>query len=174
MLDVEHLFKAHREGVFRYLSRVVGRPETARDLTQEVFLRATRAGVPEADEAGRRAWVFSIARNLALNHQRDDHRHGGAPLPLAETAQPPTQELGAAIRQAIDALPELDRDVFLLRESAGLSYGEIAAACDLSLEAVRARLKRAREALRASLDAPVSRARKGLVSLRGHDRGEES
>jgi RNA polymerase sigma-70 factor (ECF subfamily) len=172
--DVEHLFKAHRESVFRYLSRVVGRPETARDLTQEVFLRATRAGVPEADEAGRRAWVFSIARNLALNHQRDDHRHGGAPLPLAETAQPATQELGAAIRQAIDALPALDRDVFLLRESAGLSYGEIASACDLSLEAVRARLKRAREALRASLDAPVSRAREGLVSLRGSNRGEES
>jgi DNA-directed RNA polymerase specialized sigma24 family protein len=64
--------------------------------------------------------------------------------------------------------------VFLLRESAGLSYGEIASACDLSLEAVRARLKRAREALRASLDAPVSRAREGLVSLRGSNRGEES
>jgi DNA-directed RNA polymerase specialized sigma24 family protein len=55
-----------------------------------------------------------------------------------------------------------------------LSYGEIASACDLSLEAVRARLKRAREALRASLDAPVSRAREGLVSLRGSNRGEES
>ena len=44
------------------------------------------------------------------------------------------REIGAAIRQAIDALPTVDRDVFSLRESAGLSYEEIGAACDLSVE----------------------------------------
>jgi RNA polymerase sigma factor (sigma-70 family) len=172
LADAEHLFTLHRQGVFRYLCRVVGRPETARDLTQEVFLRVTRAGVPEADAAGRRAWVFSIARNLVLNHQRDDRRHGGEALPLADASLPATQELGLAIRQAIDALPAIDRDVFLMRESGGLTYAEIAAACDLSVEAVRARLKRARETLRASLDGPIGAARRGLVSLRATDPGE--
>ena len=69
--DAELLFALHRQGVFRYLCRVVGRPDTAQDLTQEVFLRVTRARVPDADASGHRAWVFKIARNLALNHMRD-------------------------------------------------------------------------------------------------------
>jgi RNA polymerase sigma-70 factor (ECF subfamily) len=153
--DVDVLFAAHRAGVFRYLCRIVGRPETAQDLTQEVFLRVSRAPVPEADAAGRRAWVFRIARNLALNYVRDT-RHDRGPADPREGAAPAVQELGAAIRQALAALPPLDRDVFLLRESAGLSYDEIAAACDLTVEAVRSRLKRARVLLRDALAGPIA------------------
>ena len=103
----------------------------------------SRAGPPEADAAGRRAWVFRIARNLALNHVRD-HRHDNQAGPIVDVATPAVQELAAAIRQAVGALSDVDRDVFLLRESAGLSYEEIAAACDLTVDAVRSRLKRAR------------------------------
>jgi RNA polymerase sigma-70 factor (ECF subfamily) len=161
------LFALHRQGVFRYLTRVVGRAETAQDLTQEVFLRVSRAGVPEADASGHRAWVFRIARNLVLNHLRDGHRHG-QPVELIEThrTQPATQELALAINQALATLSEVDRDVFLLRESAGLSYDEIAATCDLTVEAVRGRLKRAREQLRSELDTQMTGARQGFVSIR--------
>ena len=149
MPTAEALFALHRQSVFRYLSRVVGRAETAQDLTQEVFLRVTRADVPEADASGHRAWVFKIARNLVLNHLRDGHRHGHAvELVDVHAVAPATQELGVAIREALAQLADMDRDVFLLRESAGLSYEEIAAACDLTIEAVRARLRRAREQLR--------------------------
>jgi len=70
--DVERFYADHRDGVFRYLRRIVGAPDAARDLTQEVFLRVSRAGVPEAPEQGRRAWVFKIARNLALNAWLDE------------------------------------------------------------------------------------------------------
>ena len=49
MADTEVLFALHRQGVFRYLCRVLGRPDAAQDLTQEVFLRVTRAQVPDAD-----------------------------------------------------------------------------------------------------------------------------
>jgi len=168
--NAELLFALHRQGVFRYLTRVVGRPDTAQDLTQEVFLRVTRAEVPVADASGHRAWVFKIARNLVLNHLRDGHRHGQAvALDETTTPAPPTQELSLAIREALAALTEVDRDVFLLRESAGLSYEEIAAACDLSVEAVRGRLRRAREHLRGALDGELRSARRGLVSLRGID-----
>ena len=154
MAETEILFAEHQQGVFRYLCRIVGRTETARDLTQEVFLRVTRSTVPAADAAGRRAWVFKIARNLALNHLRDRRPEAGH-VELVDSVEPAVQELGAAIRQALGALADLDRDVFLLREDAGLSYDEIGAACDLSLEAVRARLKRARQQLRESLDGPM-------------------
>ena len=65
--------------------------------------------------------------------------------------------------------------MFLLRESAGLTYDEIAAACELTVEAVRGRLRRARQELRASLDGEMRTARRGFISLRGRlSDGEES
>jgi len=150
--DVERLYAAHRNGVFRYLRRIIGGNEAADDLTQEVFLRVSRAGVPDAPEPGRRAWVFRIARNLALNHVRDGRRR---PLTIAlvQAAVPGTQELSAALQAAIAHLSDEDRDVFVLRESAGLSYQEIASTCEMSVEAVRARLHRARQSLRQELGA---------------------
>lgn len=152
--DGAALFAEHREGLTRYLTRIVGQPETARDLTQEVFLRVTRAGVPDDDGGGQRAWVFKIARNLALNHIRDQQRqpHTTAMIDVAHNG---TQELSAAVNQALTALQDLDRDVFLLRETAGLGYDEIAAACELTPDAVRNRLHRARQQLRQLLGAAI-------------------
>jgi RNA polymerase sigma-70 factor (ECF subfamily) len=140
------LFAAHRDGVFRYLCRIVGQGD-APDLTQEVFLRVARTQVPETTSDGERAWVYRIARNLALNHRRD---HGRRPslVELTDVPRPPSQEASAVMHQAIDQLSPIDRDVFLLRELAGLSYGEIAASCEISVAAVRSRLHRARQQLR--------------------------
>jgi RNA polymerase sigma-70 factor (ECF subfamily) len=164
--DADVLYTEHRQGVFRYLCRIVGQVETAHDLTQEVFLRVARSPVPEADAAGHRAWVFKIARNLVLNHLRDGRRRA-EPVALTDVAEPAVQELAAAIRQALAALQDVDRDVFLLRETAGLSYTEIAEACELTVEAVRARLHRARQHLRAALDGPMRIRRRRPVSFSG-------
>jgi RNA polymerase sigma-70 factor (ECF subfamily) len=165
--DADILFAAHREGVFRYLCRIVGSGD-ARELTQEVFLRVSRGPVPNADDSGRRAWVFSIARNLALNHVRDGRRHGVA-VELSETAGPPTQELAAALREALDRLASLDRDVFLMREAGGLSYDEISTACDLTVNAVRSRLHRARQQLRLAL-GPALGSAQTVRGVRLYDR----
>ena len=164
MTDVERLYADHQAGVFRYLRRIVGGLDVARDLTQEVFLRVSRAGVPDSTETGRRAWVFKIARNLAINHVRDGHRR--ITHELVDPAVPATQELSIALARAIDALRPLDRDVFLLREAAGLSYEEIAAACDLRVGAVRTRLHEARQKLRAMLGRSLDlRAQRGVRTL---------
>jgi RNA polymerase sigma-70 factor (ECF subfamily) len=148
--DADALFTAHRDGIFRYLCRIVGQ-EDARELTQEVFLRVTRTEVPETDDGGRRAWLFRIARNLALNHVRDDRRRGVAVELSAGAAAPATQALGAALREALHQLTPVDRDVFLMREAGGLSYEEISFACQLTPDAVRSRLHRARLQLRTAL-----------------------
>ena len=155
MADAKTLFSHHRDGVFRYLSRIVGQPDTADELTQEVFLRAWRGPVAGDTEVERRAWVFKVARNLALNHLRDASRRPQM-VELTEATQPATQETSAALRQALAALPDLERDVFLMRETVGLSYGEIAAACDVTVDAVRARLHRARVQLREALGRQVA------------------
>jgi RNA polymerase sigma-70 factor (ECF subfamily) len=151
--DADVLFTAHRDGVFRYLCRIVGH-EDARELTQEVFLRVARTSVPESGpevgEGARRAWVFRIARNLALNHVRDDKRRG-QPDELSQPTTPATQVLATALREALERLTPVDRDVFLMREAGGLSYDEISFACQLSPDAVRSRLHRARQQLRTSL-----------------------
>ena len=82
---------------------------------------------------------------------------------IATRATPGTQELGAALRHAIDLLPALERDLFLLREVVGLRYDEMAAACDVSIETVRSRLHQARQALRASLGASLDvRTQRGV------------
>lgn len=151
---MERFYADHRDGVFRYLRRVVGGTEAAQDLTQEVFLRVHRAGVPETSDVGQRAWVFQIARNLALNHLRDGRRRP-ITVALVHPVVPATQELGAALHSAIAALPDVDRDIFVLRETAGLSYQEIAAACDLPIETVRSRLHRTRQALRTTLGSSL-------------------
>jgi RNA polymerase sigma-70 factor (ECF subfamily) len=164
VVDAEHLFTAHRQSLFRYLCRLVGRVEPAQDLVQEVFVRVTRTSVPTADPAGSRAWLFRIARNLALNHLRDTRRRP-EPAVLADWAEPAVQELGVALAQALASLSDVDRDVFLLREAAGLSYAEIAAASDLSVDAVRSRLRRARLDLRATLGDVIGRHQRRPVSL---------
>jgi len=156
--DTDRLFTDHRTGVFRYLCRLVGHTESARDLTQEVFLRVTRAGLPETDAGGERAWIFRIARNLGLNFLRDGARRPSMPMPLhfVEPRSAPTQELSLVLAEALAALTDIDRDVFLMREVGGLSYDEIASACDLTTTAVRSRLHRARQQLRETL-APALR-----------------
>ncbi|HEX7779022.1 MAG TPA: RNA polymerase sigma factor [Vicinamibacterales bacterium] len=164
MANADVLFAEHRQGVFRYLCRIVGQTETARDLTQEVFLRVSRARVPDADPASQRAWVFTIARNIALNHLRDGHRRPHL-VDAADRAEPAVQELAAALGQALASLSETDRDVFLLRETAGLRYEEIAETCGLTVEAVRARLHRARQQLRATLEGPLLVHRRRPVSF---------
>ncbi len=165
MSQVDHLFVAHRNQVFRYLSRIVGQVD-ARELTQEVFLRVARGPVPDRDEAGRRAWVFHIARNLALNHLRDGRRRGEVDE-VVERGTPATQELSAALRQALEQLAAADRDVFLMRESGGLSYDEIARACELTVDAVRSRLHRARMQLRGTLGERLRAEHSAGVKLYG-------
>jgi RNA polymerase sigma-70 factor, ECF subfamily len=140
------LFTAHRDAVYRYLCRVVGQQD-APDLTQDVFLRVARSPVPETSTDGERAWVFRIARNLALNHRRDADRRPHT-VDLVDLSRAAPQETSAAMKQALDQLAPLDRDVFLLREVAGLSYDEIAISCEISGAAVRSRLHRARQQLR--------------------------
>jgi RNA polymerase sigma-70 factor (ECF subfamily) len=173
LTDAHELFTAYRDGVFRYLCRIVGRPETARDLTQEVFLRVSRARVPDGGEAGRRAWVFKIARNLALNHLRDEIRRPATVEPV-DRLQPATQELALAIGEALADMPALDRDVFLMRETGGLGYDEIAAACELTTDAVRSRLHRARERLRAGLGESLRVHRERGIRLRLPERAEKN
>src|SRR5262249_15850355 len=137
------------------LRRRVGSTADAEDLCQEVFLRAHRA-LPRFEPTGRdAAWIFRITRNVLLNFKRDDARS----LHPTESAEPdsvpsylhPESDRSIDLGRALGDLPEHEADAFLLRESGGLGYDEIAAVTGASPDAVRNRIFRARTALRAAL-----------------------
>jgi RNA polymerase sigma-70 factor (ECF subfamily) len=156
MADRDALFAEHHRQLFRYFCRAVGHADAARDLTQDVFVRVTRTAIPVASNGEVNAWLFRIARNLVLDYHRTRRRHPTASSLVDEESQSPSQDVSLAVNEALAALPELDRDVFLMREVAGLSYDEIASACELTLAAVRSRIHRARLQLRDQLAAPIS------------------
>jgi RNA polymerase sigma-70 factor (ECF subfamily) len=154
--DAETLFVLYQDRLRRYLGRASGEIELARDLTQEVFLRVSRVAIPVAPENQLAGWLFRIARNVAMDHHRQRVRRSEEALGTTDRANGgASQETTVALNQALSTLAELDRDVFLMGEMSGLSYDEIANACDLTPDAVRNRIHRARlqlrEVLRGSL-----------------------
>ena len=159
MPDAEVLFVEYRARLFRYLARACGSADTAQDLTQEVFLRVSRSPVPTSESGRIAAWLFTIARNVALDYRRCDSRKPRT-APASDRPAPPVQEMSAALDQALGVLDDIDRDVFLMREVGGLSYDEIGTACDLSPAAVRSRIYRARVELRERLSASLDGERR--------------
>ena len=157
--DAEALYNANQRGLFRYLYRAVGHAETARDLTQDVFVRVSRSVIPAAPEAALRGWLFQIARNLVLDHHRSGQRRPRAE-PLTDTAsRPASQQTSAEVNEALASLTDVDRDVFLMREVAGLGYDQIATACGLTPDAVRSRIHRTRLQLRERLSRQIAARR---------------
>lgn len=125
--DAEALYTANHRQLFHYFCRAVGHVETARDLTQEVFVRISRSVVPDSPEGPLRGWVFQIARNLALDHHRSAHRRPPHEALTDSATRPASQDTSAEVNEALGSLAALDRDVFVMREVAGLGYEEIAA-----------------------------------------------
>ena len=168
MADSEGLFAAHHHKVFKYFCRAVGQGDTARDLTQEVFLRVSRSqAVTNGDGS---AWLFRIARNLVMDHHRSRARHPEPSTLTHEVTRPAHQDVSTAVNEALAALPALDRDVFLMREVAGLGYEEIAEACELTPDAVRSRIHRTRVQLRDQLAAPIATSRTMAATRSGRTR----
>lgn len=159
MADAEALFAAHQAGLLRYLSRAVGHGDTARDLTQDVFVRVVKADALPGADGERKAWLFRIARNLAIDHHRRRNVRGPEVCDAPEPSRTATQDTTLAVTDALGQLDALDRDVFLMRESAGLSYAEISAACDITPDAVRSRIHRARLQLREHLSRQIAARR---------------
>lgn len=128
----------------------------AEDLAQETFLRAQSSEGPSNNG---KAWLFSIALNLARDHFRKVKRRGeedldGHDLPAkdedAETVLLKS-EMDQCIAEQMRLLPKKQYDVLMLHEHCGLSHGEVAEALGLSEANARVILHRAKAALKATL-----------------------
>jgi RNA polymerase sigma-70 factor (ECF subfamily) len=154
------LADAHGPAVRAYFRRAAG-ADVADDLAQEVFLRVVRFADGFEARGRDRAWLFTIAHRVLVDHFRQSSRSVQSVAPAnragvdgaadIEAAVAATQEVRVLLQRALHGLEPLDRDAFLLAEVAGLSYAEVAAVLDTSHAAVRSRVYRARLALRAAL-----------------------
>jgi RNA polymerase sigma factor (sigma-70 family) len=129
----EHFYAEHRDGVFRFLLRRVGR-ERAEDAFQETFLRALRSYDRLSHAGNLRAWVFTIAARVAV----DEFRQSKPRQPLGqEEAVEPRRPAYAEVEHLADGLPPKERAAVVLRYAYDLEYGEIAVALGSSEEAAR-------------------------------------
>ena len=128
------------------------------DLVQDCHVRVLR-GLPGFDPCGPArltTWVLTIATRVVLNARRRAAPEPLATEPLAPAAtEPPVAieraRLAVAIADAVAALPDAQRAVFVLREYHELDYAEIARALEIDLGTVKSRLARARHAVRQRL-----------------------
>jgi RNA polymerase sigma-70 factor (ECF subfamily) len=156
---LEELYREHFAFVWRTLRRFGVRDSALDDATQDVFLVAHRKAGAWREWSSPRAWLFGVARRVASDHRRSRDRHARKLAALPELAGPrPVDERVddharlRAIADAIAALSPARRSVYVLTELEGMSAPEIAEACDITLNTVYSRLRRARRDVAQRLD----------------------
>ncbi len=150
-VDWAELYEVTYADLVRFLHRKVWDVERARDLAQEVFVRAL-----DQSPDNPRAWLFTVAANLARDEARTEIRRKKHLTLIrneseeVESANPGAEleakERVLAVRTALESLRDRDRDVLLLWD-AGLSYADIAAQTGLAPGAIGTTLSRARRRL---------------------------
>lgn len=157
-VDWSEIYRATYPDLVRFIHRKVWDGERARELAQEVFVRALRER-PDRP----RAWLFTVAANLARDEARGAIRRRAHLTLLTSEAKAvergqegPAEHLdraetSARVKRALNALSERDREVLLLW-SAGSGYRDIAEQTGLSPGAVGTTLARARKRLAQAYD----------------------
>ncbi|CAM4116869.1 sigma-70 family RNA polymerase sigma factor [Corallococcus exiguus] len=179
----EALVGLHQDRVYGLALRMTRSEADAAEITQDTFLSAYQHLKDFRGEAAFGSWVHRIAANHALMRLR--HRRVAqaaeselqtpeftergtlADYPVSDWSRDAEEkaldaELGQAIQQAADRLPEGYREVFLLKDVDGLSYEQIAEVTGDSIPAIKSRLHRARLALREAIDLFYNRDNRGV------------
>ena len=140
-------------GVIHALTlRILGDPAVAENTVQKVFLTIwKKASQYDGDRSSAKTWIFSIARNQAIDEWRRLKRHRsnqeldqlklidkGSPDPLNHTIE---QEQSALVREALESLPAEQRQALLLSYFSGLSHTQIAEHLETPLGTVKTRIQ---------------------------------
>ncbi|MEA2697286.1 MAG: polymerase sigma-70 factor, subfamily [Myxococcales bacterium] len=170
----EELMSRYEDKVFRLAFRFVRNESEAKEILQDTFLAIWRKLDTFKGDSMFSSWVYRVAANAALMRLRTQRRHpevsteelpagfmdqqqyGQILSPGENWARRPddqlqSDELRRHIQSAVDALPEIYRTVFLVRDVEGLSTEETAELLGISIPTVKTRLHRARMALREAI-----------------------
>lgn len=167
----EVLYWRHQRGIFNFICHFIGESgNQAEELLQDVFLKVVKASKRYEPSAKFTTWLYQIARNGCIDHFRKmKHRKttslaqpidseeemvlestvaGLNPSP-EKAAQ--ISEIALVLKEAITALPEDQREVFLMREDLNLSFAEIAELIGCPVNTAKSRMRYALEHLRKTL-----------------------
>lgn len=146
--------------LFRFALRMLGSPDEAKDIVQEVFVKVWN-GREQMDQIDNmEAWCMRITRNLSLDRLRSRQRRATDTLEdgleIRQEAPSPHErteisESMQRINELISALPEKQRQVIHLRDVEGYSYNEICEILELDMNQVKVNLFRARNSVREKL-----------------------
>lgn len=167
------LVRRHKTPIYNFILRLVRSASAAEDLAQDVFVKVVQSAADFKHESRFSTWAYTIARNICIDHLRKmsfrqhpslDQAQGEAqdgPTLLDRTADAHHSaaversvigvELGRRITLSVEALPEEQREVFLLREVANLPFKDIASITGVSENTVKSRMRYALERLQESL-----------------------
>ena len=156
---IAKLYESHGQRLSAFLVGMVGDRDAAEDLVQETFARALAADARFEPLARQSTWLFTIARNLAVNHLARKRVTAGHPLAEAASGEPDPavaaemREAGGAIRAAVERLSVDHREVFLLKAIEGLTYREIAETIGVPIGTAQSRFHYAAAAIRERLSS---------------------
>jgi RNA polymerase sigma-70 factor (ECF subfamily) len=163
----EVLYTRHKGPLYRYLLRQCGAAALAEELFQDVWMNLIRTRERYEARAKFTTWLYTLAHHRVIDHYR--RQAAGVPIsydddpdePLieqvadSELRQPDNEldrrRLGQRLLVQIAALPEAQREAFLLREESGLSLAEIADVTGVNTETAKSRLRYALTKLRQGL-----------------------
>lgn len=161
------LVERHQHRVVGTIARMLGSPDEAEDLAQQVFVRVWKSAARWEPSAKFTTWLLTITRNLVFNEVRRRGRARTVPLEEESDDRAPREyadhsvqspsdalsvdELQDAIEVAIQSLAEQPRMALVLRRYEEMSYEEIAGVLGTTVPAVKSMLFRARAELRERL-----------------------
>jgi RNA polymerase sigma-70 factor, ECF subfamily len=144
------LYLRYADNVYGYVCSILRDEQDAEDVTQQVFAKLLAAlGRYEPRVVPFSAWIMRVAHNAAIDHVR-----ARRPVPCEEVRSADVaddvsgRERFADLRLALDALPQEQRDVLVLRFFIGLTPGEVAERIGRSEDAVHGLQHRGRRSLR--------------------------
>lgn len=147
----DELVRTTHRAVYSLVFRIVGNPDDAADVTQDVYLRVWRGMRGFRGDANAATWLYRIAANTALTFLR--RRNRGGPTEQIEDVEVPVpdgtaqRDDAAMLEKALSVLPVQQRAVVVLKDIYGWSCEEIASEMGTTEGAIKVRLFRARQRL---------------------------
>ncbi len=170
------LVQRYQHRLYRYLLRLVRQPAEAEDLFQQTWLRVASQIRRFDPRRNFDAWLFTLARNLAIDHLRrirpesldewDAREFAVTPPALRDAALPAidvmiARERSESVAAAIQKLPPIYTEVLSLRFEEEMKLEEIAEVLDAPLSTIKSRLRRGLEGVREILEARYPHAESG-------------
>lgn len=160
----EWVVRKYQKRIYFVVLKMVMNHDDANDVLQDTFIKAYTKLDTYDSHYPFYPWLYRIAINTALNHQKkktrdrllslevsDDNHHEVLTKPPDQMTEMEGDELAIKLEEALGKLPPEQRLVFSLRVQEGFSYQEISDYLEISMGTVMSRLSRAREKLRALL-----------------------